>query len=488
MRISKGGNAMNFADIWKDAPASLAQLEITGLTDDSRRVTEGFVFVAIQGAVQDGHCYVSAALERGASIVVVQRDMGVERQLILPDTHSAFAQMCAAYFGYPARQLKIIGITGTNGKTTISYLMKSILEAAGYKVGLIGTIQNMVGQKTLPSHNTTPGIYELNSLFDLMRKAGCTYAVMEVSSHALNQGRVDGLTFEVGLFTNLTQDHLDYHGTMENYMLAKKKLFFMSRAAVLNADDAWVGRLAQGLQVPTYYYSLRQAADFVAKDIEFRPDGVNFSVVHGEASAPVCLKTAGEFSVYNALCAAACATVLGFPLELTCRALSALPGVKGRAEVVPSGRNFTLVIDYAHTPDGLENILKTFRALPKNRLVVVFGCGGDRDRTKRPKMGAIAAKLADFCVVTSDNPRSENPGRIIQDIVAGMQDSETPYVVEENRIHAIHYAVTHAQPGDIVVFAGKGHETYQILSTGTIHLDEREVIADALATLKEKDC
>ncbi len=476
---------MKFGKLYGQAPAAFADVEVKGLTCDSRRVGEGYVFVCISGAADDGHKYAPIAREKGAAIIVAQHDLGYDNQVLLPDTRAAFAEMCAAWFGHPADRLKIVGVTGTNGKTTVSYLVKTILEAAGHKVGLIGTIQNMIGEECLPSKNTTPSAYELNSLFDLMIKAGCDYAVMEVSSHALDQKRVDGIRFEAALFTNLTQDHLDYHLTMENYMAAKKRLFTMTDRAIINLDDAYGRRMVEGLDCAVVGYSAktREAACF-AEEIRYQPDGVTFQLVTAGGRGEVTLHTAGEFSVYNALCAAAFAVDAGFPLDLVCRALSGVAGVKGRAEVVPTGRDFTIVIDYAHTPDGLENILKTFEKIPKNRLIALFGCGGDRDRTKRPKMGTIAAKHADFLIVTSDNPRSEEPGRIIEDIMEGVREAGTPYVVIENRVEAIHYAVAHAEPGDIIVLAGKGHETYQILSTGTIHLDEREVVADALRELK----
>ena len=436
----------------------------------------------------DGHAFAPAAVENGAAVVIAERDLGLPGQIVLPDTRKAYAEMCAAWFGRPADSLRLIGVTGTNGKTTVSYLVKAILEQNGYKVGLIGTIQNMIGGESLPAKNTTPSAYELHSLFALMKSAGCQFVVMEVSSHALDQQRVGGLHFETALFTNLTQDHLDYHGTMENYMQAKRKLFAMCDTAVVNFDDPYAAGMTEGLDCKVVSYSAASDdATYSAKGINYRPDGVDFQFVGFDVISRVRLKTAGMFSVYNALCAGSCAVSLGVPINTVTTALSAVPGVKGRAEVVPTGRDFTVVIDYAHTPDGLENILKTFKEIPKNRLVVLFGCGGDRDRTKRPKMGAIAARMADLCIVTSDNPRSENPALIIADILAGMKEDKTPYTVIENRVEAIKYAVANAEPGDIIVLAGKGHETYQILGTGTIHLDEREVVAAALEERARKE-
>lgn len=472
---------MKFGELYESC-GKFAELEIAGLTCDSRKVVDGGVFVCISGAAQDGHKYAASAVEKGAAVIVCERDLGFANQLIVPDTKPVFGQMCAAWFGHPAEQLKIIGVTGTNGKTSVSYMVKSIIEASGYKAGLIGTIQNMIGDKVFPAVNTTPGVYELNELFRQMVDAGCQYAVMEVSSHALDQQRISGVHFAAALFTNLTQDHLDYHLTMENYLLAKKKLFSMCDTAVVNLDDAAGLRMVEGEKCQVITYSTQDAtADYFAQNITLRPDGVNFEITSGGIIGRIALKTAGFFSVYNATCAAACATALGFSVDAVCSALTALPGVKGRAEIVPCDRDFTLVIDYAHTPDGLENILKTFADLPKARLITLFGCGGDRDRTKRPQMGAIAAKYSDFVIVTSDNPRTEDPDAIIADILPGMAGLDTESVVIPNRIEAIHYAVENAKAGDIVVFAGKGHETYQIIGTEKIHLDEREVIADALA-------
>ncbi len=479
---------MKLKDLLPGLPETVGQTDISGITCDSRKVGKGFAFVCIKGAAADGHAFAQAALDNGAAVIVAERDLGLAEQIVVSDTHKAYAEMCAAWFGRPADSLRLIGVTGTNGKTTVSYLCKAILERSGYKVGLIGTIQNMIGDETLPAKNTTPSAYELHSLFSLMKSAGCQFVVMEVSSHALDQQRVGGLHFETALFTNLTQDHLDYHITMENYKSAKRKLFEMCDTAVINYDDPHGADMVAGLPCKVITYSAQSdEATYTAKGITYRPDGVDFQFVGFDVISRVRLKTAGRFSVYNALCAGACAVSLGIPIHTVTEALSEVSGVKGRAEVVPTGRDFTVIIDYAHTPDGLENILKTFKDVPKNRLIALFGCGGDRDRTKRPKMGKIAAQLADYCIVTSDNPRSENPSLIIQDILAGMEDEKTPYTVVENRVEAIKYAVANARTGDIIVLAGKGHETYQILGTGTIHLDEREVVAAALRERAEKE-
>ena len=462
---------------------ALGQTEITGITFDSRCVKEGYAFVCIKGAKSDGHDYAQKAVEGGAAVIIAERDLGLEAQIIVPDTHAAYADMCAKWFGNPADSLKLLGVTGTNGKTSVTYMMKKILEKAGYKVGLIGTIQNMIGDEIIAAHNTTPNAYELNSLFALMKAKGCTYVIMEVSSHALDQSRVYRLNFEAAMFTNLTQDHLDYHITMDNYLAAKKKLFHMCKTAVINSDDPYAEKLCEGLDCKITTYSLGDASTYSAKCVKYRPASVEYEFVSDSEIGHIKVNTGGKFTAYNSLCAAACAVEIGIPLATAAEALKELHGVKGRAEVVPTGRDFTIIIDYAHTPDGLKNILSTFRECEKNRLIAVFGCGGDRDKTKRPIMGNIAAHYSDYAIVTSDNPRTEEPSAIIEDILEGMKGAVIPVKVIENRIEAIKFAVSIAKKDDIIVLAGKGHETYQILKTGTIHLDEREVVAEALAEL-----
>lgn len=460
----------------------LADLPINDITNDSRSVAEGCAFFCISGSASDGHKYAADAAAKGASVIVAEHDLGLPNQVIVPDTHEAYSSACAAFFGNPADRLKLIGVTGTNGKTTVTYLLKSILEQLGHKVGLIGTIQNMIGDRIIEARNTTPDAKELHGLFRQMVDAGCDYAVMEVSSHALDQKRVWGLHFAAAIFTNLTQDHLDYHGTMDNYLHAKQLLFKMCDLAVINADDGYADRITDGADCRTVTCSAQSNyADYIAKGAVFRADGVNFELVGKDTIARVKAHTPGEFSVYNNMLAAVCVIELGNSISDVCTALSGTSGVKGRAEVVPTGRDFTVIIDYAHTPDGLENILHTMRGIKSGRLVVLFGCGGDRDSKKRPIMAQVAARLADYVIVTSDNPRTENPSRIIDDILVGMADTTTPYTVIENRAEAIKFAINNARRDDIIVLAGKGHETYQILNTGKIHFDEREVVRDALA-------
>ena len=473
---------MKLKDLMLNCPEKFGEIEITGVTDDSRKVLKGNLFICVKGPVSDGHDYANKALESGAAVIITERDLKLENQIIVDDTHKVLAEVCGNWFGNPQKKLRVVGVTGTNGKTSVCYMLKKILEHSGYKTGLLGTVQNMIGDEIYPSKNTTPGVYELYSLFAKMVEAGCEYAVMEVSSHALDQRRVEGVHFAAAIFTNLTQDHLDYHGNMENYFKAKKLLFSLCDIAVINFDDEFGKRLIGNNSCREATYSAESnESTYTAKSINYRPNGIDYEMVGFGLIGRVKLKIAGKFSVYNSLAAAVCAKELGMPLNEITDALNSLEGVKGRAEVVPSDRDFTIIIDYAHTPDGLQNILNTFKECPKNRLVVLFGCGGDRDRTKRPKMGAVAARLADYVIVTSDNPRTEEPGAIIDDILKGMKDIPTPKKVIENRIQAINFAISNAKPGDIIVLAGKGHETYQIIGTETIHLDEREVIAEALA-------
>ena len=460
-------------------------VEVLDVTQDSRLVKEGSLFICIKGAAFDGHSVAKEMLDKGAAAVVVEHDLGIDKQIIVENSRAVYSPICANFFGNPADKLKLIGLTGTNGKTTTTFLIKQILENVGKKVGLIGTVQNMVGDEIYPAKYTTPDPYELQKLFSLMVKAGCEYCVMEVSSQALAQGRVNGLRFALGAFTNLTQDHLDYHKTWENYFASKRILFENCDIAVTNADDEHGLKIIDGLEfdkVVTYAVDTNDAT-YTAKNVKFKASGVEYEIVSNDSIGRCTCPIPGRFSVYNSLCATTCALALGIDFDDVLSAVSKSQGVKGRIEVVPSNRDFTIIIDYAHSPDGLENIITSLKEIAKGRVVTLFGCGGDRDKTKRPKMGKIAAELSDYCIVTSDNPRSENPSAIIDDILVGMKNIKTPYKVIENRHEAIEYAITHAKKDDIILLAGKGHETYQILPTGTIHFDEREVIAEVLGKM-----
>ncbi|MBQ8078225.1 MAG: UDP-N-acetylmuramoyl-L-alanyl-D-glutamate--2,6-diaminopimelate ligase [Eubacterium sp.] len=457
-----------------------ADLDAVEVTSDSRLVKDGYLFVCIKGASFDGHSVAKEMLEFGAVAVVVDHDLGIDRQIIVSDTRAAYSVICANFFGNPADKLELIGLTGTNGKTTTTFLIKQILENVGKKVGLIGTVQNMVGDEIYPAHYTTPDPHELQSLFRKMVDAKCEYCVMEVSSQALAQGRVAGIHFLIGVFTNLTQDHLDYHKTWENYFAAKRMLFENCDIALTNVDDENGLKIVDSLPCKVKTYGVKNHdSDFTARNVSFSPNGVKYELVCDRIGTVKC-PIPGRFSVYNSLCAASVALILGFELEDVLGAIQKSNGVKGRIEVVPTDTDYTVIIDYAHSPDGLENIITSLKEIATGRVVTLFGCGGDRDKTKRPKMGRIAAELSDFCVVTSDNPRSEDPSAIIDDILEGMQDTTTPYKVVVNRKDAIRWAMENAEKDDIILLAGKGHETYQILPTGTIHFDEREVVSEIL--------
>jgi UDP-N-acetylmuramoyl-L-alanyl-D-glutamate--2,6-diaminopimelate ligase len=454
--------------------------EVGKVTSNSREVQKGDVFVCIKGTAADGHKYAPAAKEAGAAFIIAEEDTGLPNQIIIKDTRSAYAIMCANYFGNPAKKLKLIGITGTNGKTTVAFLIKHIMETCGHKLGLIGTIKNMVGEEEIEAKLTTPDAFSLQQLFSKMLAAGCDYCVMEVSSHALEQERVKDLHFKTAVFTNLTQDHLDFHGTMENYFAAKQKLFDMCDTAVINGDDEWGERLIQNASSAVLSYGLNGSREFLAKNISFQPSRAEFSLQHGAEAIPAVIPIPGKFSLYNALAAIGAAVTSGISAQEAAQALATAKGVKGRAEVFDTRRSFSVIIDYAHTPDGLVNIISAMREVSKGRIVTLFGCGGDRDPKKRPLMGAAAAELSDYLVVTSDNPRTENAADIIKDILPGVESFKTPYTVIENRREAIEYAVKNAKKDDVIILAGKGHETYQILNTGTIHFDEREVLAEVL--------
>lgn len=454
--------------------------EISFITDNSENVTSSSLFVCIKGARGDGHRYGRDAARKGA-VIVCEHSIGVSDEIIVKDTRRAYADFCGAFFSNPARRMKLIGITGTNGKTTTAFLLKDIFEKNGYKCGLVGTVQDMAGDTVFYSERTTPDSFELNCLFSKMVKRGCEYCIMEVSSQALSQGRVDGLSFDCAVFTNLTQDHLDYHGTFENYAKAKKKLFSMCRKGIINIDDEKGLYMTHGEKCQSVTYSLLEdSADYTAKNIVQKSNGTEYEIIHKNKSIKVKVGIPGLFSVYNSLAAIVCASQEGIPLEKAVQVLKDSKGVKGRAEVVPTNKDFTVIIDYAHTPDSLENILKTIKGFAQGRIITVFGCGGDRDKAKRPVMGEIAVKFSDYLIVTSDNPRSENPQEIIKDILKGCKNAEITVETIENRRKAIERALAIGEKDDIILLAGKGHETYQILGDKKIHFDEREIVSEYL--------
>ena len=458
-------------------------LNITGIAFNSLEVKPGNIFVCISGFKTDGHKYAADAIGRGAIAVMAEKDiseLGVTC-IICDNTRLALARASANFYGHPENKFKLIGITGTNGKTTTTYLVKSVLESLGHKVGLIGTNQNMVGTEVIPSKHTTPDSLELMQLFSHMAEKGAEYVVMEVSSHSLALDRVTACTFDVGAFTNITQDHLDFHKTMEQYLEAKGILYHISRAGVVNVDDSGADYLLSTSKCERMLtYGIDKDCDLRAYDVELSEKGVDFKVKYEGESYTVQLGIPGRFSVYNALTAIGCLLAAGVDMKDAVAGLKSARGVKGRIEVVETGRDFSVIIDYAHTPDGLYNVIRTIRGFCKGRIITVFGCGGDRDVTKRPKMGKIAAALSDFCVVTSDNPRTEDPEKIVADVVEGVKDGNCDYAVVTNRFEAIEFALDHAKVNDVVLLAGKGHETYQILADRTIDFDEREIVKKLL--------
>lgn len=462
--------------------------KITEVCFDYRKVIPGSLFVAIRGFVTDGNRFVGEALERGAVAVVTAVEPKTEIPYILVSSDRlALAQIGANYYNHPAKSMKLIGITGTNGKTSASLLLKHILETVcKAKVGLVGTMCIMIGQRYIPAERTTPESLDLHRIFAEMRDAGCEYVVMEVSSHAIALERVGGLTFDVAAFTNLTEDHLDFHKTMENYCDTKAILFSRCERAVVNCDDGWCERITRNCTCSTLTVSAQKQASLRAEDIRLFSNAVVFCAKTAEDKAQIKVQIPGEFTVYNAMTALGCGLQLGIPFQSAAAALETAKGIKGRVEVVPTpGKDYTVLIDYAHTPDGLENVLSTARGFCEGRLIVVFGCGGDRDPIKRPVMGRIGAELADWVIITSDNPRTEEPMTIIKDIVKGIPADKKNYEIIENRVSSIHHAMDIARKHDIIILAGKGHETYQEINGVKYHLDEREVVASHLEETRE---
>ena len=456
-------------------------MDITGVSYDSRTTAEGDIFVAISGEAVDGHKFVPMAAEKGAVCAVVERPVEGIPCVVVENSRQALALMGANWFDHPACEMTMIGVTGTSGKTTSTYLIKSILEQkAGAKVGLVGTIQNMIGKEVLPTERTTPESFELHRLFRQMADAGCSHVVMEVSSHALSLDRVYGIRFAVGIYTNLSRDHLDFHKTMEEYCDAKAILFQRCDLAIYNADDPWSERMIQNCPCRKFSYSVRGKADLMAKNVQLLAGSVEFDAEADIEWNHVRVGIPAEFTVYNTLDAISCCWNLGVSLGDCADALARNHGVKGRMEIIPTpGKNYTILNDYAHKPDALEKVLVAAKAFAKGRVVVLFGCGGDRDRTKRPVMGEIAARLADFSIVTSDNPRTEDPMFIIEEILTGMPEGAA-YAVEPDRVKAIHYAMDNAQDGDVIVLAGKGHEDYQEINHQHFPMDERVIVAEHL--------
>jgi len=462
--------------------------EITSIENDNRKVQKGSLFICIKGYTVDGHDFAESAVKNGAVAILAERPLDLEVPVLLVnDTTRAMAVLADAFYGQPTKSLHLIGITGTNGKTTTSHLIEKIFADAGEKTGLIGTMYTKIADKTMETKNTTPESLTLQKTFKQMVDAGVNTAVMEVSSHALDLGRVHGCDYNVAVFTNLTQDHLDYHQTMEEYKRTKSLLFAqlgntfdlnMPKFAVLNADDTAAEMYSRSTAAHVVTYGIEQEADIKAKNIQMTPKGTVFDLEIKGVSYPIRMQLIGKFSVYNVLASITTALVSGLKIEQIIQSIESVEGVAGRFELVNAGQDFTVIVDYAHTPDSLENVLKTIQHFAEKKVFVIVGCGGDRDRTKRPIMAQIACKFATDPILTSDNPRSEDPVDILNDMEAGVQGEN--YQVIPDRRKAIFTAVSQASPGDVILIAGKGHETYQIIGKEVLDFDDRLVAREAI--------
>lgn len=447
---------------------------------DSRVKVANGLFIAIEGFKVDGHRYIDAAIANGSKVIVVQKDVEINNEDItvikVLDTRKVMAQLANNFYGEPSKSLDLIGVTGTNGKTSITYLLGQILENYGKKIGIIGTIENRIGNMVFKSEHTTPESIDLQKLFAKMIEHQVSHTLMEVSSHALELNRVDGSHFKVGIFTNLTQDHLDFHHTMENYASAKAKLFKMCDVGVINTDSEYASYMLQGALCKVKTYGIDSKADYMAKDIVITATGVTYTLVTPTESYAVEVPIPGKFTVYNTLAVIIAAESLGVPMKEILNTLKVVKGVPGRIQSFESPKGYSVIVDYAHTPDGLENVLQAIKQFVEREIICVFGCGGDRDNTKRPLMGEVASRYADQVVITSDNPRSELPSAIIDQVEVGVIRHETPYVKIEDRKQAIENALKRAEKGDVILIAGKGHENYQILADRIIHFDDSEVV------------
>lgn len=470
-------------------------VSIQDITADSRAVKLNSLFIALDGATVDGHNYIDKAVAAGAVAVIVSKPVTVPDDvcvITVSDTRQAMMVCVPYFFDYPANRMRMIGVTGTNGKTTTTHMIRHILKAQGHKVGVIGTVHIMIGDTSYPIHNTTPDVVDLQHILHQMVQENVEYCVMEVSSHALALGRVSGVEFDTAVFTNLTQDHLDFHKTFENYLAAKCKLFEQvsasdqvkdNKGAVINIDDSYGHRVMEKTTAPTITYSTLGKGTLNASDVHMSTKNSQYTVNYKGESYPVSMNTTGLFNVYNTLAAIGACLQEGISMEAIDTALKTFSSVPGRFELIEEGQDFAVVVDYAHTPDGLQNILETAKAIKENRIIIVFGCGGDRDATKRPIMGRIAAEYGDKIYVTSDNPRTEDPVQIVKDVEVGVKEAlrdGTSYEVIVDRREAINHAIHDAKAGDIVIIAGKGHENYQILKNETIHFDDREEARKAL--------
>lgn len=456
---------------------SYSNIEITGISYDSRNVAEGNVFVCIKGYETDGHRFAEAAVQKGAAVIVAEDEINVDVPVwYVKNSRVAMADLACCFYEEPSKQFKLIGVTGTNGKTTITYLLRSILEEANMNVGIIGTNQNVIGDKVLITQSTTPttpNSLELQQLFAEMVSGKADCVVMEVSSHALELERVRGCKFDVGVFTNLTQDHLDFHKTMENYLAAKAKLFDICDKGVVNFDDDGGKKICAEKSCDILKVGFGNDSDLWVDNIKIAACGDEFDVHYKDKTYHMTLAIPGKFSIYNAICATGAALQLGIDMETIINGLKKATGVVGRLEIVPTDTDYTVIIDYAHTPDGLKNIINAVREFAEGNIITVFGCGGDRDNTKRAVMGEISGKLSDYSIITSDNPRTEDPQKIVEQIEDGIKNTDGKYSVIIDRREAIGFALDYAKNGDVVILAGKGQETYQIIGKEKFDFDER---------------
>ena len=467
-------------------------IEIPEIRYDSRKVEQGDMFIAIVGFKTDGHNYIATAIDNGAKVIVMEEgkvDINLIRNditvIIAKDTRKFMALAACNFYNHPSRDFKLVGITGTKGKTTTSFMIKSILEKAGRKVGLIGTIANMIGKEEVEASRTTPESVDLQKLFREMADKECDVVVMEVSSHALALDRVYGTSFDIGVFTNLSEDHMDFHENFENYLAAKAKLFTMCKEGFVNCDDMYARKLMDMATCENMTtYGIDNNPFVSARDIIITNSYSDFKMSMNRTLQRIKVGIPGRFTVYNALAAVCVTAKLGCGIDNMIEGLEAVK-VPGRSEIVPTTKEFVVMVDYAHTPDSLENILRAVKIYTRGRVICVFGCGGDRDTIKRPMMGEIAGKLADYTVITSDNPRTEEPGAIIAQIEEGIKNTKGKYKIVQNRKKAIEHALRYARKNDIVVIAGKGHETYQEINGEKQHFDDREVAAAVLKRLPE---
>jgi len=474
------------ASITVDVPEKIWTAHVSGLEYDSRRVKPGYLFFAFPGAHVDGRAFAGSALEKGAIAIVSElpAPAGFDGPWITVDHgRRALATAARNFYGCPDQRLALTGVTGTNGKTTTTFLIDSVLRHAGKTTALIGTIEYRLGAQVLPALNTTPESLDLFRIFHRLESIGGTHVTMEVSSHALALERVHGIHFQTAVFTNLTRDHLDFHGTMEAYFEAKRRLFAHVPFAVINTDDEYGRRIAPDKETHTLTYGFGEDAALRASDLEMTFAGLQFTVHHAGQTIALTSPLTGRINVYNILAACGAALSLGLDWDAIAKAIQDTPRVPGRFETVDAGQPFLVVVDYAHTDDALRNVIAIARALPHQRVITLFGCGGDRDRSKRPLMGMAAAEASDFVVLTSDNPRSEDPLGIMNDALVGLRRFDTPLLMEPDRNKAIHAALAEARAGDIVILAGKGHEPYQVLKDKTIAFDDREVARHALESL-----